>query len=93
MCDQKIDYNINKYGDIALDKVDLSHLQTLPAAAQAMQLLYHSSQKQRFPFVFITNGGGDSEAAKAKHLSDMLRVPITPDQVILSHTPMQVCIC
>lgn len=40
----------------------------------------------------MTNGGGMFEHEKADELSRLLHVPIDPDQVILSHTPMKVII-
>ena len=41
------------------------------------------------PFVFLTNGGGEREWKKANALSDILGLPIHPEQVILSHTPLK----
>jgi HAD superfamily hydrolase (TIGR01456 family) len=43
----------------------------------------------RVPYVLLTNGGGEPEAVKAAKLSSLLRLPIHPDQLILSHTPMR----
>ena len=63
----------------------------IPAAREALELLHHPTDKRpRNPFVFITNGGGVSEAAKARELTEWLHVPVLPEQVILGHTPMQV---
>ncbi len=42
-----------------------------------------------FPVVFLTNGGGVSEARKAEQLSSWLQVPVSENQVVLSHTPMR----
>lgn len=42
----------------------------------------------RIPFLLMTNGGGKSEADKAKELSDILQCDIHADQVILAHSPM-----
>eukprot|EP00758_Cryptobia_borreli_P005803 Tbor_TRINITY_DN4988_c0_g2::TRINITY_DN4988_c0_g2_i3::g.9655::m.9655 len=48
-------------------------------------------QKLRIPFVFMTNGGGCTELDKAAQLTDILKldIPITEDQVVMSHTPMR----
>ncbi|KAH9601437.1 hypothetical protein LSM04_001857 [Trypanosoma melophagium] len=43
----------------------------------------------RIPLLFMTNGGGVSEAEKAKHLSELIGCEIRAEQVLLSHTPMQ----
>jgi HAD superfamily hydrolase (TIGR01456 family) len=42
----------------------------------------------RIPFLLMTNGGGKTEADKAKELSDILQCDIHADQVLLAHTPM-----
>lgn len=42
----------------------------------------------RFPTVFLTNGGGVSEAAKAAQLSALLGVPVSASQVnAAAHAP------
>ena len=41
------------------------------------------------PFLFMTNGGGQTEESKAKELTKIIGVDITPEQCIMSHTPMQ----
>lgn len=43
----------------------------------------------RIPFVFMTNGGGKTEAEKAVELSELLQCPIDAKQVILGHSPMR----
>ena len=40
------------------------------------------------PHVFLTNGTGVTEAEKASGMSELLEVPIKPEQVILACTPM-----
>ncbi|RKO95745.1 HAD-superfamily subfamily IIA hydrolase, partial [Caulochytrium protostelioides] len=41
------------------------------------------------PAIFMTNGGGTTEAAKAAEYSRKFGVPIDPDQVVLAHTPIR----
>jgi ribonucleotide monophosphatase NagD (HAD superfamily) len=36
----------------------------------------------------MTNGGGTTEADKARQLEHLLNVPVQEQQVVLSHTPM-----
>lgn len=65
-------------------------MQVLPAARQALALLHDPvTLEQRFPFVFMTNGGGDLESSRAASLSLDLSIPVASDQVLLSHTPFR----
>ena len=68
-----------------IDGVFLRGGYPLPRAAEAMKLLAASA----IPFVFVTNGGGITEAAKAEELTNKLGVSVNADQVILSHTPFR----
>lgn len=43
----------------------------------------------KIPFVFMTNGGGTTEARRARQLSAMLGTTIDEAQVIVAHTPMR----
>jgi HAD superfamily hydrolase (TIGR01456 family) len=73
-----------------IDGVLLRGAKVLPAALSAMRLLHDStSGSYRVPVVFLTNGGGHTEAKRAEKLSDLLSVPVSPSQVILSHSPMR----
>ena len=58
---------------------------TIPGAKAAIKKL----QKAKIPHVFLTNGGGMTEAQKAKEVSGKLGVSIREEQVILSHTPFR----
>ena len=57
----------------------------LAGAPEALQLLHACG----IPHVFLTNGGGVLESAKAAQLADALGVPVAPEQVIVSHSPMR----
>ncbi|PWW79907.1 HAD-superfamily hydrolase [Tuber magnatum] len=54
-----------------------------PSAKKALSKL----QENGIPFVLLTNGGGLSEAARCEELSLKLDFPITPSQLVQSHTP------
>ena len=41
------------------------------------------------PYIFLTNGGGDTEEKKAQQLSRYFEMPVDVGQVVLSHTPMK----
>ncbi|KAJ5895584.1 hypothetical protein N7495_007275 [Penicillium taxi] len=43
----------------------------------------------QFPYILLTNGGGKTEEARCAQLSEVLGFPISTDQFIQSHTPMQ----
>ncbi|TFJ88675.1 hypothetical protein NSK_000244 [Nannochloropsis salina CCMP1776] len=69
----------------------------IPGAGRVLEYLVEAQSNpnvaRRVPFVFLTNGGGCMEDAKAHEMSDVffpeLPVPIRPSQVMLSHTPMK----
>ncbi|CAM9883772.1 unnamed protein product [Chrysoparadoxa australica] len=68
-----------------IDGVLLRGKDILPGAKQALQGL----EAKRIPYVFVTNGGGCTESAKASELSEKLGVQVTKDMVCLSHSPMR----
>jgi len=49
----------------------------------------HKLRSLQIPFVVCTNGGGQVESTRAERLSKIFDMNINPDQVILSHTPLQ----
>lgn len=60
-------------------------VQAIPQAQEAITAVARAKQ----PFVFLTNGGGSTEASRAEYLSSLLQHPIAARQVIMAHTPMQ----
>ncbi|ETS60294.1 hypothetical protein PaG_05849 [Moesziomyces aphidis] len=62
----------------------------LPEAKRALQILEgNNPRNQKIPYIFITNGGGKHESARATDLARELEVPVTPEQVIQAHTVMK----
>ncbi|TYZ61307.1 hypothetical protein PybrP1_010531 [[Pythium] brassicae (nom. inval.)] len=57
----------------------------LPRARRVLESL----RGNNVPHLFLTNGGGCMEAAKAATLSSVLDLPIDPEHMVLSHTPMR----
>ncbi|POM80514.1 TIGR01456 family HAD hydrolase [Phytophthora palmivora] len=57
----------------------------LPKAKRVLESL----RANNVPHIFLTNGGGCMEEDKAKNLSKVLDLPINPEHMILSHTPMR----
>jgi len=45
--------------------------------------------EKKIPHIFMTNGGSMTEAKKAEDLTKKFGVSVSPEQVLLSHTPMK----
>ncbi|KAI8623100.1 HAD-superfamily hydrolase [Xylariaceae sp. FL1651] len=61
----------------------------IPEAIQAMKVLNGDNEYGvKIPYIFLTNGGGKSEAERCGDLSRQLQVDISPAQFICGHTPM-----
>uniref|UniRef100_H3BYS1 Zgc:77375 n=1 Tax=Tetraodon nigroviridis TaxID=99883 RepID=H3BYS1_TETNG len=61
----------------------------IPAARRAFEKLVDSQGRFVVPVVFVTNAGNCLRQTKADRLSHILGVPITQDQVIMSHSPLR----
>ena len=62
----------------------------IPETERVMELLNGDNELGiKIPYILLTNGGGKTEAARCKQLSEILEQPISTDQFIQSHTPMQ----
>uniref|UniRef100_A0A4W5MZ24 Haloacid dehalogenase-like hydrolase domain-containing 5 n=1 Tax=Hucho hucho TaxID=62062 RepID=A0A4W5MZ24_9TELE len=61
----------------------------IPAAKKAFQKLVNSQGQFVVPVVFVTNAGNCMRQTKADQLSHILGVPITTDQVMMSHSPLR----
>ncbi|XP_041656342.1 haloacid dehalogenase-like hydrolase domain-containing 5 [Cheilinus undulatus] len=61
----------------------------IPAAKKAFEKLVNSQGQLVVPVVFVTNAGNCLRQTKADQLSHILGVPITLDQVIMSHSPLR----
>ncbi|KAJ1021214.1 hypothetical protein NDA18_005455 [Ustilago nuda] len=62
----------------------------LPETKRALQILEgNNTRNQKIPYIFITNGGGKHESARAKDLASDFGVPVTQDQIIQAHTVMK----
>ncbi|XP_013990597.1 haloacid dehalogenase-like hydrolase domain-containing 5 [Salmo salar] len=61
----------------------------IPAAKKAFQKLVNSQGQFVVPVVFVTNAGNCMRQIKADQLSHILGVPITMDQVMMSHSPLR----
>ncbi|NXM14669.1 HDHD5 hydrolase, partial [Ploceus nigricollis] len=61
----------------------------IPAARTAFQKLVNSQGQFLVPVVFVTNAGNCLRQKKADQLSHLLGVPISQDQVMMSHSPLR----
>ncbi|NWX33914.1 HDHD5 hydrolase, partial [Notiomystis cincta] len=61
----------------------------IPAAKTAFQKLVDSQGQFLVPVVFVTNAGNCLRQKKADQLSHLLGVPISQDQVMMSHSPLR----
>ncbi|KAJ8262041.1 hypothetical protein GJAV_G00161410 [Gymnothorax javanicus] len=62
----------------------------IPAAKHCFQNLVDRNGKYKVPVVFVTNAGNCLRQTKAEQLSHLLDVEVSPDQVMLSHSPLRV---
>lgn len=73
-----------------IDGVLLRGRLPLPPAHAALNQLFDTQRQQwRTPVAFLTNSGGHTEFTRASILSSLFNLPITADQIILSHTPLR----
>ncbi|XP_077386233.1 haloacid dehalogenase-like hydrolase domain-containing 5 isoform X2 [Festucalex cinctus] len=61
----------------------------IPAARRAFRKLLDGRGDFRLPVVFVTNAASCRPERKAQQLSSLLDVQISPDQVVLSYSPLQ----
>ncbi|KLU83720.1 hypothetical protein MAPG_02771 [Magnaporthiopsis poae ATCC 64411] len=62
----------------------------IPEAIEAMKVLNGENQYGvKVPYIFLTNGGGKTEAERCKDLSKQLEIEVSTGQFICGHTPMR----
>ncbi|PWY80573.1 HAD-superfamily hydrolase [Aspergillus heteromorphus CBS 117.55] len=62
----------------------------IPQAKEALKMLNGDNELGiKIPYILLTNGGGKTEEARCQQLTEVLDCPISTDQFIQSHTPMQ----
>ncbi|XP_019371094.1 PREDICTED: cat eye syndrome critical region protein 5 [Gavialis gangeticus] len=72
-----------------IDGVLVRGRHAIPAAQEAFQKLTDSNGQLCVPAVFVTNAGNCFRHAKAQELSSALGLEISPEQIILSHSPLR----
>ncbi|KAH0617081.1 hypothetical protein JD844_028715 [Phrynosoma platyrhinos] len=71
-----------------IDGVLLRGRLVIPAAKKAFQKLTDAKGRFRVPVAFVTNAGNCSRDDKAEELSEALGFKVSPEWVILSHSPL-----
>lgn len=62
----------------------------IPEAIEAMKVLNGENEYGiKVPYIFVTNGGGKTEAERCLQLSQQLQMEVSPGQFICGHTPMR----
>jgi HAD superfamily hydrolase (TIGR01456 family) len=62
----------------------------IPEAIEAMKVLNGQNEYGiKVPYIFVTNGGGKTEAERCVQLSQQLEMEVSPGQFICGHTPMR----
>jgi HAD superfamily hydrolase (TIGR01450 family) len=62
----------------------------IPEGRRVLEILNGDNELGiKIPHIFLTNGSGKPESARCEQLSKILNSPISVDQFIQSHTPMQ----
>ncbi|OWB81690.1 catalytic activity protein [[Candida] boidinii] len=73
-----------------IDGVIVRGPETIPEAREAIKMLNGENEYNiKVPYIFVTNGGGKPESARAADLSERLNTEITIEQIIQGHTPMR----
>jgi hypothetical protein len=62
----------------------------IPEAIEAMKILNGQNEcGVKVPYIFVTNGGGKTEAERCIQLSQQMEMEVSPGQFICGHTPMR----
>ncbi|CAF3671641.1 unnamed protein product [Rotaria sordida] len=72
-----------------IDGVLMRGRKLLPYTRDAFQSLVKTTGEFRIPTVFVTNAGNELRSSKAAKLTQILEIPIAPEQVILAHSPLK----
>ena len=76
---------LSKFVVLDIDGVILRGGSLIEGATKSIQRLID----HEIPYVFVTNGGGMTEAKKAQDLTKKVGINVLESQVILSHTPFK----
>ena len=90
MSKEKVEAAKNMAFAFDIDGVLAHGNEPIPQAKEALKMLNGDNELGiKIPYILLTNGGGKTEEARCQQLSEILESPISTDQFIQSHTPMQ----
>ncbi|DAA77773.1 TPA_exp: Uncharacterized protein A8136_6319 [Trichophyton benhamiae CBS 112371] len=90
MAKEKVEAAKNMAFAFDIDGVLVHGKKLIPEAARVMEVLNGDNELGiKLPYILLTNGGGKTESARVDELSGILKSPISTEQFIQSHTPMQ----
>lgn len=90
MSKEKVDAAKNMAFAFDIDGVLAHGNEPIEEAKEALKMLNGDNELGiKIPYILLTNGGGKTEEARCQQLSEILESPISTDQFIQSHTPMQ----
>ncbi|KAJ5088430.1 hypothetical protein N7456_012046 [Penicillium angulare] len=90
MSSEKVEAAKNMAFAFDIDGVLAHGPEPIEEAKEALKILNGDNELGiKIPYILLTNGGGKTEVARCAQLSEMLEAPISTDQFIQSHTPMQ----
>lgn len=90
MSKEKVEAAKNMAFAFDIDGVLAHGNEPIEEAKEALKMLNGDNELGiKIPYILLTNGGGKTEAARCQQLSELLEAPISTDQFIQSHTPMQ----
>ncbi|KAM0948178.1 putative HAD-superfamily hydrolase, subfamily IIA, HAD superfamily [Dioscorea sansibarensis] len=72
-----------------IDGVILRGNAPIGRSPQALRRLYNDDGTLKIPYLFLTNGGGVPESARAIELSGLLGVKISAQQILQGHSPFR----
>lgn len=90
MSKEKVEAAKNMAFAFDIDGVLAHGNEPIEEAKEALKMLNGDNELGiKIPYILLTNGGGKTEAARCQQLSEILECPISTDQFVQSHTPMQ----
>ncbi|KAJ5899042.1 haloacid dehalogenase-like hydrolase [Penicillium taxi] len=90
MSKEKVDAAKNMAFAFDIDGVLAHGNEAIPEAIEALKMLNGDNELGiKIPYILLTNGGGKTEVERCAQLTEVLKCPISTDQFIQSHTPMQ----
>lgn len=90
MAKEKVEAAKNMAFAFDVDGVLVHGKRMIPEAIKVLEFLNGDNELGiKLPYILLTNGGGKTEKTRVEDLAGILKSPLSTDQFIQSHTPMQ----